>query len=963
MTVKIIAENQIKESHFQSATEQDGIYIGQPKADSGNTGDLRPITSGDENGTINDFIYNGTINGYAITTEYMGFEGLFTAGLCQEWSKVGASQTYEEETTEVHEGRRAQKITCVDDGEPIGVSNSYITTNGYTHYISAWVYCNEATTVTIAHANLTGGSETFAVDAETWTQCVWEVVATASGAAACEIYRAIGDSDIGDYIIIDDVVMIDLQKTRGYDSVLKFFDDDSLIGATIEFTSGTNDGESFTVNDNSGISGRISWPVTTTDFVRPGDTYRLTITAATLDMELELMTSGDTGAAKFKWSMDGGDNYVAREYSPTGYEHDEIMSTSASTSGAMIILETGEVDLLAVYTNGDDEVVYRKSTDQGVSWGAETVIGDATTYYLYDAIVLEESRRILVFAGLGAGSGTAIFYSDTNGNTWSDAITVDPDLKCVIELPNKNLLGFNDENSDIRCQISTDEGNTWGEEVVIVQEANDQLHPSAVLMANGDILCVYDTDEDSATNPEIKGKISSDYGTTWGAAIDILDYAGGLACQKPWAVRYPNGNIYVYFIKELSAGNYKIIGFSTNTDNGVTWTPLASTIFIYDQNYDYESVRVNVTYGRSLWVSYVDDGGYLKAHHTFRHRIPSGDSSLYGVVCAVNNIKQGLVCDINVQWHGRGGVAGDKWTFTPEWVFGMKNIISNSPNRVWRSITDNAECNILLKIGDGWEQYYVDGVAFFGMNFWDLNFQMHSVDSWGTPTVSADVQTTLATGTIDAVGANHVTDAELLANYKDHELSGLYFMATSGTDSGVSWKIRDNVSDYIILEETGSHSMGVGNTFRIYGTKAAAMMTAGRVQYIRVNIPAQHTPDDYYQIGTMVAGRVITLEKAWSIGYNKTIVSGVEYIRPAHGGMIPFERKDTKRVFQVSWSGSQETARQAEALFDYLKGKNLALIPDDTDLTDIYLCKIVGNLELKQWFGDRYNFSLTFEEI
>jgi len=110
-------------------------------------------------------------------------------------------------------------------------------------------------------------------------------------------------------------------------------------------------------------------------------------------------------------------------------------------------------------------------------------------------------------------------------------------------------------------------------------------------------------------------------------------------------------------------------------------------------------------------------------------------------------------------------------------------------------------------------------------------------------------------------------------------------------------------------------------------------------------------------------GKTISLDRAWVRGYSKTISSGVDYIRPVHAGPRPIKQKEAKRIFKVGWSGAEATAQEIEALFEYLEGRNLALIPDDSDMTDVYLCKITGDLELTQWHGSRFNFALTFEEI
>jgi len=957
MSVKIIAENLIEKDHFLSATEQEGIYIGQPIPDAANTGSLRPIAIGDENGTINDIDYDGTVSGRLTALTYYDFECAYTAGLAAGWSKLGASQTYTEESTIVHDGVRAQKVACVADGETIGVAQSFLTVDTSLYQISAWVYCNENTTVTIAHANLVGNSDTFAVNATTWTECVWEVAADASGAADLQIYRAIADSDVADYIIIDQVVADTWNKNNFTDDTLMFFGANCLIGASIELTSGTNDGETFTVNANL-ANGYVQFPTLATEYIKKGDTYTLTLAAKDLDMKVELMTSGNVGDAKFKWYFDGGTEPIGREYVPSSEWHKEIVNEDVGTAGGVKVVEMSNGNLLCAYNNEDDDLVYRTSANQGITWSAQSTIEDDDDFYMYDVIVLE-SGRILIFAGLGAGLGTDKFYSDDNANTWSDKIHMDPDFKCVIELANGNLLGFNDENDDIRCQVSSDEGATWGSEITIVAGANDQVHPSATIAANGDIVCVYETDEDAVGDLEIECKISTDNGATWGSAISVEDYGASSGDKYPWVVTYPSGDLSCYMVSEVTAGNWNGIVESVSTDNGATWA--GASVVLSTTSLDKAELRASVTYGARLWIGYRDE--WTRIHCALRHNDAVGDSVLYGIITGVNALNQQLYCDVNLKWFGNSGVAGDFWTFTPEWIYAASNIINTSPDETYRSENDNIACNMVIGTGAN-ERYICDGVAFFNSNVRTIDFQMNATDSWGSPTLDSTVSFDVTTaGVVDSVAGNFIEDAALLNSYKDHELKELYLRMLDGADSGLSWKIKDNQGDYIQLDTTAAHSISATDTFAIFGTKIAKTFTENVLRYIRLLIDAQQTAEDYYQLGGMIAGKVITLSKAWLPGHAQTLKTGTEFLRPMGGGIVNIQRNDVKSTWSLSWNGADETLREVVSLFEYLEGKNLALIPDDSDMADVYCCKLTGDIEKKHWFKDRWHFSITLEEV
>jgi len=292
----------------------------------------------------------------------------------------------------------------------------------------------------------------------------------------------------------------------------------------------------------------------------------------------------------------------------------------------------------------------------------------------------------------------------------------------------------------------------------------------------------------------------------------------------------------------------------------------------------------------------------------------------------------------------------------------MENIIDHSPSKIWRSTEDNIACNIVLDIGTN-ERFDADAVAFFGCNFKDCNFQMHTADAWGAPDLSNAVSFTLATGTIDAVSGNYVKDTSLMADYKDHVLKDKYFTATSGTDDGVVWKILDNVGDYIVLDTTAATNLGVADTFAIFASKVADTFTETLKEFMRINITAQHTVDDYYKIGYMVVGKKTTLTKDWRVGYTKEHVYDIALERTPHGGLIPIKGADKKNRFMLEWTGQEDAYEEVIAFADYLEGKNMALVPDDSTLTDVYLVKFTGNISAEHVIGDQFNFGIELEEI
>jgi len=754
------------------------------------------------------------------------------------------------------------------------------------------------------------------------------------------------DDDINDFSY-DGTATANGSTTTIVDSVLSKLGDDFLNGATISFTSGANNGQSKTITDFAQSTGTITWigAITSTT---TGDTFTVTVDVDDFDYNIELVTSGDVGDAKLKWRWNT--NWLGRKEIGAAWDGHEIIDSAANSSSTCKMLQLLSGDWMALFTDSGDDLNYRKSTDGGLTWGSSTEISGDDTYTLNGALVLS-SGRVLAFA-LKSGGGIDMYYSDDDGSTWSDAVAFTSEFRDACELPNGNVLAVYEDSGNIKCRLSNDGGMTFCDAVTVSSAANDQEYPSVCVAKNGDVVCAYQSDEDSAGDDEIKAKISTDGGATWGSVIDVMDY--GVDYQMPSVCLDVSGDVYVVFM-----GPSDEIYYKKSTDNGATWSAPSR---IKDLSGDTgTNPMITLMDGHVLICSYLDDS------NDDYEAVRAGMWATYttvdrGQTVGVNGMEHRLICDVGLFFYGSAGISGDAWTIEPEYEHRMENIITDNPNRTWRSTQDNIACNILLEMADN-QEFLADGVAFFNCNMRTLSYQMNTSDSWGSPTVDKSVDFVLDTGTIDSVVNNYFKDSALMADYKDHELSGKKIIMTSGTDDGVAWDILDNVGDYIVIDSTAATNVSSSDTFAVYGPKVAATFTEAKKDWMRIAISAQHTPDDYYQIGSMIVGKTISLAKAWLPGYTKTVKSGVEYSRPADGGLIPIWRRDNKRIFKVAWNASANAKDEVQALFDYLQGKSLALIPDDSDLADVYLVKLVGDLEMSHWHSTRFNFGMTFEEV
>ena len=725
-------------------------------------------------------------------------------------------------------------------------------------------------------------------------------------------------------------------------AALAAFGNDWFIGATLAITSGACSGESKAVTDFVQSTGTITTAAFTAQIVT-GVTFTLTLAFASRDLRVELIAAGDAGDATFKFSHNGGTNWMGR-FSPvqTGWVAPVLISASLTTDKATDIIQAANGDVVAAYVAAT--TVVRRSTDGGLTWGAEiSVFGS----HYRPKLCLLSSGRLWCFARDDAA------YSDDNGLTWTNPTITGSGTLVIsgaVELPGGNLVACADNSSAVYARISTDGGFSWSDAITVASDANEQISSVIAILDNGDLVIAYSTDQDSSGDYEIKCKISSDGGATWGSAIDVMNFTTDLT--YPALVKDVNGDMLCVTC-EAGGGLDLVNSYS----NGADW---ANRTNITGSGASYKCASLALVNGQIF-------AGYEDASQNF-YFVRAGFWENYGASAAapvgVDLKPQPLVCGAEIIWNGGAGVIGDSFSLVPAYDYEADNLFTDSPSSPWRTTTDNAAHTVVFDAGAN-ARFYVDGAAIFGANVRKVKIQMHASDSWGAPSVSEEIDLSVATGAIDAVGGNYIKDTSLLAGYVDHELAGKYFVATSGTDSGLVWKIADNVGDYIVLDTTAAHNLANADTFAIYGTAKAKTFTGGVYRYLRLLIEAQQTAENYYSIGFLALGRAVTLGYSFATGWGLTDIYDMDLMRTPSGGLISVAGPAAKRrAWSLVWPASRLPRSQIRAIADLAKGSNLAFIPNSASLADCALVKLTGDLQSTQAFGTAFNFGpVTLEEV
>ncbi len=738
------------------------------------------------------------------------------------------------------------------------------------------------------------------------------------------------------------------------DSLLAIYGNDYLIGASVAITSGACSGETGTISDFVQSTGTITLSGAFTAQILSGVTFTVTMDVLSMDFHVQLLASGDPSVASFKWSHDGGTTWLGRD-DPKQATWGNA-KTVATVFGLPMnpIVQAGNGNLLFFYeapTTGYPTC--KISTDNGITFGSAITIHSVLAAAL--SAVRLASGRIIVL------TSNPVYYSDDNGETWA-YLADGANARDVILLDNGNLLAVCNLDEgygwQIAARISSDGGATWSDNIKVTANSvvNSQLNPSVAALRDGTIICMYSSNQLNVSRYSIFYSRSTDGGATWSAGVTPTNLTWvDENLGAPYVITDIDNTLIVVYAK----GKTKAM-LSYSTDKGWNWSVPVQASAITTGTYDKEP-WLCLFNGHEIMLS------FLEGNSTFK-TVRRGEWTTYSAnacPCAINLTEQVLVDDTSISWGGMSGVMGDIWTFLTEYYGGAKNIVSGSPSIPWRSTSDNVACSIILDFG-AQGRNYIDGVAFFGCNLRTLTFEQNSANSWASPALTLSVSFDTTVGTIDAVSGANIMDTSLLAGYYDHQLKGMYVRATSGTDSGVTWKILDNVGSWIMLDTLSATNLAAGNTFVIFqpdiAVLAAGLAGTEMYRYARISIPAQKTPEGYYQVGEFVAGKVVTLARAWGYGYKKTNQYNIDIQRSPAGTMTANKRGKEKRIFGIGWNAADDVRNQVISLLNALDGRNVVLIPTVSNLKDCYLTKHTGNVEQSHKYLNQFDFSATLEE-
>jgi len=239
---------------------------------------------------------------------------------------------------------------------------------------------------------------------------------------------------------------------------------------------------------------------------------------------------------------------------------------------------------------GNTEVYYCRSTNSGNSWQTPMQISNAAGFSAHPSVAAHDSYVHITWHDARNGYlNNEIYYkrSTDNGVNWSfetrlteyENFSNVPSVAVTDSIIHVAWEENRDGNFEMYYKSSTDNGQSWGTDIRLTDDAADSHFPS--LAASGSNVHLVWQDMRDA-NEEIYYKVSNDYGASWDPDIRLTDDAGvsqhgsicvsGETVHVVWADDRP-GN-WELFYKRNPTGNTGIAEYTNDAASTIQLTAM-----------------------------------------------------------------------------------------------------------------------------------------------------------------------------------------------------------------------------------------------------------------------------------------------------------------------------------------------------------------------------------------------------
>lgn len=270
--------------------------------------------------------------------------------------------------------------------------------------------------------------------------------------------------------------------------------------------------------------------------------------------------------------------------------------------------------------DGNFEIYYKRSTDGGLSWGSDTRLTNDTAHTQFPSISVSGPILNVIWQDSRDGN-TEIYYkrSPDGGVSWGTDTRLTNDTAGSIfasvsasgSIVNVTWEEYRDGNPEIYYKRSADGGQSWGSDTRLTFNALISFS-SSVWASGSEVHVVWYDNRDG--NSEIYYKRSPDGGISWGTDTRLTNSFGG--SFHP-CVTVSGSNVHVTWWDERD-GDTEVY-YKISTDAGLSWGTDTRLTFSLDDS-EHPSVAVAGQVVHVLWQD-VRDGNW----EIYYKRNPAGN--------------------------------------------------------------------------------------------------------------------------------------------------------------------------------------------------------------------------------------------------------------------------------------------------------------------------------------------------
>jgi hypothetical protein len=266
----------------------------------------------------------------------------------------------------------------------------------------------------------------------------------------------------------------------------------------------------------------------------------------------------------YKRSTDGGISWDA----DTRLTNNSDWSTSPSVSVSGSIVHVVFYD----WRDGNAEIYYKRSTDGGISWEADTRLANDSGYSVYPSVSVSGSVVHVVWADNRDGNLEIYYKHSTDGGSSWETDTRLTSNSAVSEYSSVSVSGsvvhvvWNDNrdgNTEIYYKRSTDGGVSWGEDTRLTNASDVSANP-CVAVSDSVVHVVWNDNRDG--NAEIYYKRSTNSGENWGADTRLTNNSN----MSRYSSISVSGSVVHLVWEDTRDGNLEIY-YKRSTNGGSNW--------------------------------------------------------------------------------------------------------------------------------------------------------------------------------------------------------------------------------------------------------------------------------------------------------------------------------------------------------------------------------------------------------